>query len=705
MLDKMVSVLAGKDANSDLAHYMRVLSLFGVAVIANNVRSKVQCPTDFSTVPANVYGIAIAGSGLSKSRSLRYIEELFIKDALIEIKAIAEQKMEDIDPFDMEGIAKLIKEGVTISPIYKSATDSAISAIRSMMDTMDIYSVNIALDEMGSVLAKEYDMLSDTLLNAFDHGVIKPNLRRTTGVKAASKPVPHNMMMFGSPTLIFEGKAETEKLFFDLLGAGMARRNLFAMVTSHVNHYTLVNEGATAIAINEISACMTYIATNYHNRVLELDDEAKRLYIESEIKGKEDSELVSKYKPLNMVYTQNKHWLALKISALIAMMDMKQQVEAKHFNEAMAIVEESFESLKLINSRPEKYELIVDWLCESNGEESEYTLTQELPFYADIKSKKAFWELAKGYAYQNNITLQIEDRQNITFYQARGKTATDLTEPLIFSYSADMTTGYTPNEIGTWTDMHKVTQSDGLCYSAHRFKNGYRNKDNVITSFSLLMLDVDGGTTLDMAKIILSDYTYLISTTRNHQKEKNGIVCDRFRIIMPMEYTLDLTVEQYSNFMKNIMEDLPIELDRQCTDASRFFYGASGEYWYNEGILINCDKYVSNTGESETYRKAGSNLSKKNIGGISQYIIRNQHGGRNSALIKLALLLMDTGYTHDEAKDEILRVNKQFDNPLTTRELEKTIFKTIERKEEKEVDDYSDDEYVEEGDPFAETYD
>jgi len=219
------------------------------------------------------------------------------------------------------------------------------------------------------------------------------------------------------------------------------------------------------------------------------------------------------------------------------------------------------------------------------------------------------------------------------------------------------------------------------------------------------MLDVDGGTTLDMAKIILSDYTYLISTTRNHQKEKNGIICDRFRIIMPMEYTLDLTVEQYSNFMKNIMEDLPIELDRQCTDASRFFYGASGEYWYNEGILINCDKYVSNTGESETYRKAGSNLSKKNIGGISQYIIRNQHGGRNSALIKLALLLMDTGYTHDEAKDEILRVNKQFDNPLTTRELEKTIFKTIERKEEKEVDDYSDDEYIEEGDPFAETYD
>ncbi len=109
MITKMVDVLAGKDSPPDLRHYMRVLSLFGVAVVANNVRSKVQCPTDFATTPTNVFGIAIAGSGLSKSRSLRYIEELFIKDALIEIKAIAEQKMETIDPFDMEGIAKLIK--------------------------------------------------------------------------------------------------------------------------------------------------------------------------------------------------------------------------------------------------------------------------------------------------------------------------------------------------------------------------------------------------------------------------------------------------------------------------------------------------------------------------------------------------------------------------------------------------------------------
>lgn len=696
----MVEVLGGKNCPDDLSHYMRIMSLFGIAVVANGVRVKVQVPTDYGLIPPNIYGIAIAGSGLSKSRSLRYIEELFIKNALATLKSVAEHKLELIDPFEIENITKLMKEGVNISPIYKSATDSAIGAIRSMMDIFDMYSVNIALDEIGSVLTKEYDMLSDTLLNAFDHGMIKPNLRRTTGVKATLNPVPHNMVMFGSPTLLFEGKAETEKLFFDLLGAGMARRNLFSMVTTNVNHYTLTNSGETAKLISEISSAMDNIVDKYKNFVLKLDDDATILYMDAEIDGKEQSEHISKYKPIDMVYTQNKHWLALKISGLIAVANGKFEISAKSFSDAMEIVNTSHINLQSVTHRKDKYEVVVDWLCEQDGEESEYTITQQLPFYSDIKSKKAFWELAKGYSYKHSIMLTIEDKQNMTFYSAKGKVKTDLEAPMIFSYSNDITEGYISNEIGTWKDIYKVVQSVGLCYSAHRFKGGYRKKDNVMTSFSLLMLDVDGGTPMDVAKIILSDYTYLISTTKSHLKEKNGVVCDRYRILIPMEYTLDLTPEQYSKFMTNLMDDLPIELDTQCKDASRFFYSSAGEYFYNDGVLMNCDKYVENTGESEIYRKAGATLSKKNISGISQYIIRNQYGGRNSALAKLALLLMDSGYTHSEAKDEVSRVNRQFDSPLAEAELQKTVFKTIERREEIEGTKIirNDDDYYSTGD-------
>ncbi len=236
-----------------------------------------------------------------------------------------------------------------------------------------------------------------------------------------------------------------------------------------------------------------------------------------------------------------------------------------------------------------------------------------------------------------------------------------------------------------------------MCYSAHCFKDGYRKKDNTLVGFDLIILDVDSGTPLEIAKMILEDYTYLISTTKSHQKDKNGEIEDRYRIILPMKNRLELDPEQYSKFMKALMDDIPIETDNACSDSSRFYYSAECEHWYNEGELFDGDKYIPNTQEEEEYKKKGSQLAKKNVNGISQYIIRNEHGGRNNSLTKLALLLMDSGYTHEECKAEVLRVNKQFQSPLAESEIQRTIFKTVMRKEEIEVEE----ENYEEDDEFS----
>ena len=125
----------------------------------------------------------------------------------------------------------------------------------------------------------------------------------------------------------------------------------------------------------------------------------------------------------------------------------------------------------------------------------------------------------------------------------------------------------------------------------------------------------------------MNNYTYLIATTKNHNKEKKGVVCDRYRIILPMKNRLELSKEQYTKFMTNLMEDMPIELDPACKDAARFYYGASGEYWYNEGELFDADKYIPNTQEEEQYIKQGKTLAKGNISGISQYITTGRYLG------------------------------------------------------------------------------
>ena len=83
-----------------------------------------------------------------------------------------------------------------------------------------------------------------------------------------------------------------------------------------------------------------------------------------------------------------------------------------------------------------------------------------------------------------------------------------------------MAEGYFTNETVVWRDFYKVLTADGICYSAHSFKDGKRSNDTALTGFQLIILDIDGGVDLETAKILFSEYTYLIATTRNHQKEE-----------------------------------------------------------------------------------------------------------------------------------------------------------------------------------------
>lgn len=685
MIEDMTDLLVGKDNDEDIRRYGRLVALYGIASIANSVRAEVLIPTDNNSMPVNLYAVGLGGSGISKTRSLGYVKS-WITPAWENIKKKAQDQIEVQDPFQIDEINDLSKDGVTVAESYKSMTDSAMTALMRILDLVGYGSINLIIDEFASVIGRDYELLSSSVLEVYDRGSISVNLRKTSKTKRAETSIPMCLLAFGSQHLLFESDSSTEKLFTDLLQAGLARRSLFVNVDTPINKYTLEMDATNTAKVEAVKHKFLEMVERYDHKVLSLSSEAKRAYMALHDSNIEEASSLSEFKSIQKIYSRNKHWLALKLSGVVAISNFHDEVTESDFLYAQSVVEDSYMDLTSIINRPEKYEVVVNYLLDRGTTESEYTLTKELPFYKDVKSKKQFLELAKGYAYNNNITLQIHDRQNMTFYSARGKVKTDLDKPLMFSYSQDITEGFYTNDEIVWRDFHKVVQTNGISYAAHSFKEGHRSNDNVISGFQLIILDIDGGVDLETAKILFGDYTYLIATTRSHQKEKNGKTEDRFRIILPMEYSLDLETETYSKMMKNLFDDLPIDVDR-LHDAGRMFFGAEGEYWYNEGELINCDKYIDYTQEKEMYDKEGAKLSKKNINGISQYIIRNQHNGRNNALAKLSLLLMDSGYTHDEAKAEISRVNNQFDNPLPLSELEKTVFKTIQRRQEVEVEE------------------
>ena len=94
-------------------------------------------------------------------------------------------------------------------------------------------------------------------------------------------------------------------------------------------------------------------------------------------------------------------------------------------------------------------------------------------------------------------------------------------------------------------------------YSAGTFKNNYRNADNYLNYSDMSILDIDDGKTIEEARYIFEPFDYIIATTKSHQKEKNGVVCDRFRVLLPTETPINLDKNQYSKMMGEIYKDYP----------------------------------------------------------------------------------------------------------------------------------------------------
>jgi hypothetical protein len=95
-----------------------------------------------------------------------------------------------------------------------------------------------------------------------------------------------------------------------------------------------------------------------------------------------------------------------------------------------------------------------------------------------------------------------------------------------------------------------------------------------LISIDLLVLDVDDGCTLDEAKEKFKDYKHIIATSRSHQKEKNGVICDRFRVVLFLSEPLS-SDDDFKATWTRASKLFPF-IDPACKDSARFFYPSPG---------------------------------------------------------------------------------------------------------------------------------
>ena len=174
----------------------------------------------------------------------------------------------------------------------------------------------------------------------------------------------------------------------------------------------------------------------------------------------------------------------------------------------------------------------------------------------------------------------------------------------------------------------------------------------------------------------------MIATTKSHQKDKNGLVADRFRIIFITDRTIKLDSNLYSDFMQNVYDSLGVPADQSCKDSSRFYYGAEGEHWYSDGEkLFEISDLIPDTTKD---RERKVMLSSSGIGstdGVERFLLEEaSKGNRNNVMLRYSLLLRDSGFDYDDAEKKVLEFNDKLPEPLLVKEVQGTILKSLKRK-------------------------
>lgn len=264
------------------------------------------------------------------------------------------------------------------------------------------------------------------------------------------------------------------------------------------------------------------------------------------------------------------------------------------------------------------------------------------------------------------------------------------------SYSNDITRNFKTIKID-FTKMLDLVKSD-FNYSAGSFKDGYRKKDNYLNYCDMIILDIDEGLTIKQAKDIFMPFDYIIATTKSHMKSKNGVVCERFRVLIPTETPITLNKDEYSLLMGEIFKEYNF-VDKVCKDASRFYYpskdsetylhgGFCGFYWQDywekalenkiqkkqEKILIyNFESSDDDTSKLRYLRKHRKTDKFLDFFKSSERFVSGQ---RNTFIYSVAHTLLDLGMSNDEIRDNIYWVNNQGDS-ISEKELESTVFRSL----------------------------
>ena len=692
--EKLVKTLVQKTQNNNPL-FFRILTVYYFSKIASMMRVNLKTLHQ-GTIPVNTYAINLSVSGSGKGFSTNIIEEsvihLFKERFLTETfptlanqsirkEAIRRAPRHNIPVDEME--EKLTKEFEMLGPLlfsFDSGTSPAIKQMRQKLLMAGIGSINLEIDEIGSNLVHNTDVLN-SFLELYDVGKIKAKLIKNTAENLRSEEIdgktPTNMMLYGTPSKLMNG-GKTEEEYLSMLDTGYARRCLFGYSTKVLTDinvtpedlYDMLTDSSSDTVLDDLAISMHKLADpiNFNSELALLKPESLIL-LEYKQLCESRARNMREFEEIQKAEMSHRYFKALKLAGAYAFIDSSSTVTSGHLYSAFKLVEDSGDAFGRMLNRPRTHERVAIYLADVRKEVTHVDLMEDLPFFrGGAAHRKDIMSQAIAWGYRNNIVIRTSYSDSIEFFKGETMDESDLSN-LRISYSTDIVNNYEP-EYAPWDQLHHLVSSADYHYAAHHFQDKYRTSDKAIPGFNLVILDIDEGTSLKQAKMLLKDYKAFFATTKRHTDELN-----RFRIIMPLTHTVKLNTALYSKFMTNLFEWLPFETDRSTKDIARKWQSFAGEHSYQDGKMLDALMFIPDTNkQAEQHQKIMDHASLSNL---ERWLLLNAGvGSRSNTLIKYTYVLVDGGHTIEGIRNAVIAFNQKMDSPLPQEELEKTILTT-----------------------------
>lgn len=700
-IKEIVDVLCAKTQNTDRGFFSTEVAYF-LGKMAANMRATI-VTKDRGDIPVNIYALALATSGFGKGHSVNIIEtefmrpfkNRFMQDTMMIIAEqhfwhIANDRAARNGTDGQEEYDKVVAEFGRAGAFpftFDSGTPPAVKQLRQKLLLAACGAINLQIDEIGSNLIGSTDVLT-LFLELYDQGLVKQKLTKNTAENQRGEELdgktPTNLLLFGTPGKLFDG-SQTEDQFYSFLDIGYARRCIFGYGQQHSRAsermtpeeiYRAQIQPTNSAAINKWANIFHSLADpSMYNWKMTVEDDVAIELLTYKIECEREADALPEHEEIRKAELSHRYFKALKLAGAFAFVDKSAEVEMDHLKSAILMIEESGKSFQTILSREKAYVKLAKYIAAVGEEVTHADLHEALPFYkSGTAARNEQMTLATAWGYKKNIIIKKSFVDGIEFFMGETLQETDMSK-MILSYSDHWAYNYLGEKV-PFDQLHVVTQQQGYHWANHQFKNFHRAEENVFPGFNMVTIDVDGGIRLEAVHELLKEYKFMTYTTKRHTEDEH-----RFRLILPINYVLELDSEEYKQFMNCVMQWLPFKTDEAANQRSKKWESfGGGVYHYNmDGELLDALDFIPKTTRNEQFKHQNQKL--ESLDNLERWFAqRIATGNRNNHMIKFALALVDGGMSLMEVGNAVAAFNSKLNNPLSQNEIDSTVMVTVAKR-------------------------